>query len=1167
MKTRANIAWILAFILLGLAGYRIVHDTRITQGDSITDLSQSVYALEEQAHKIFSESLVKPVPSSVTARLRKEKWYWLSYEDGHITAWNSNKVDLDTQLIRNGSFPALYQFGDDTYCVFQKESNYLLFRLANDGKLHPRVVALHPELSHRNIVPLNRMVVDDFAVQTTAQLPTRFSWLLLFFFACIVLFLLLLHDLNRQAKYFWLTPLVLVGIEGLVFNRVGVDASTFFLTTESSFTVFPPGESLALLFIHVIVGLSILLSVFLKLAGSRKWFLDLLIATILLFAVDLLVDLSILLSKASPISFDFQRVFGLTFHTFSSIAFIGLSAAAVWLLVYTSRIFRTDESPRRYLYFVLAAVLFCTFQIIDASRSIPSLFVPIAVTLLSALILRLARSKQQAIYLHFVLTAVLTSLIVFIGQQHRESRYIQQFASDLMENRDENAERILRQIENQLAQEFLVPEDFDNFMQRKDAIENRLLQLYFSNYLKKYDLKLFSFDSTGNNVNQNSLFPFAYLDQQYNHNTTRTLSDYFYSIDQPDKFYGYIAKYENCDINGHNGTTFILLQPRVVESDFLYPEVFANQQSKQVVALSEYSYALYFNRRLINQKGSYSYPLTYAKDLLITNRSFQHRSFSNSSYTTILTSPSKGILDWLPSLTFTLALLLPFSFLFSLLMRWVLHPTHPLATAFLPGTSKYLSSRIQTSLTIILLAGLLLSVYIIIGFIRNNYNENLENQLLQQVKNIGNRIQDRVDLEKKLSDPEERTLILNEESNTHKVDINLYRPNGELLGSTKPYLTKNQILAPRMNPKAFAQLIGEEHSFLLIQEELEGSDYLSAYVPLFDEKNQVIAYLNTPYFARNEVLNKQISSLIVNVLNIYFLLLLAGIFIAYIISKQISKPLILIREKIAKTELLGQNELIVYERDDEIGQLVKQYNKMVLELEESANQLAESEREGAWREMAKQVAHEIKNPLTPMKLSIQHLQRAFTDGPSEKLEALFQKTSRLLVEQIDSLSDMASEFSNFAKMPEDNYTDFDLSTSVSKVVDLFLQSENVKIIREIEPNIWIHADEQQIQRVFNNLIKNAIQAIPENVSGNIKIKLQQDKNGIRASVSDNGSGIPTSLQKKVFVPNFSTKNSGMGLGLAICKKIVETAGGSIHFTSKPNKGTTFELNLPAIEKP
>jgi nitrogen fixation/metabolism regulation signal transduction histidine kinase len=269
---------------------------------------------------------------------------------------------------------------------------------------------------------------------------------------------------------------------------------------------------------------------------------------------------------------------------------------------------------------------------------------------------------------------------------------------------------------------------------------------------------------------------------------------------------------------------------------------------------------------------------------------------------------------------------------------------------------------------------------------------------------------------------------------------------------------------------------------------------------------------------------------------------------------------LLIQQKFAETEFGSQNELIVYQRDDEIGQLVKQYNKMVMELEASANKLAEQEREGAWREMAKQVAHEIKNPLTPMKLSIQHLQRAFESG--RDVEELFKKTSKLLIDQIESLSTMAGEFSGFAQMPSRAPEAFNVSEVLSDTLSLYELYDRIKFKRSISENVYVLADKEQIKRVFTNLLKNALQAIPDEKDGEISIQLWSDESKVQIRVQDNGVGIQEELRKKAFIPNFSTKNSGMGLGLAISRKIVESSGGEIGFTSEVGAGTTFELWLP-----
>lgn len=235
---------------------------------------------------------------------------------------------------------------------------------------------------------------------------------------------------------------------------------------------------------------------------------------------------------------------------------------------------------------------------------------------------------------------------------------------------------------------------------------------------------------------------------------------------------------------------------------------------------------------------------------------------------------------------------------------------------------------------------------------------------------------------------------------------------------------------------------------------------------------------------------------------------------------------------------------------------------MVTELELSAYKLARSERESAWREMAKQVAHEIKNPLTPMKLNIQHLQKAWNEK-RENIDELFQRISSTLVEQINSLSNIATEFSNFAQMPRAKKEIVDLTPVLTSVLNLFDNAPHVKIIFDSDDSSKnVFADHEQLNRVFSNIIKNSIQSIPDNREGVINISIDRADEEFIVSIKDNGTGIPVDLQGKIFTPNFTTKSSGMGLGLSISKNVVESAGGRMWFETKENFGTTFFVSLP-----
>jgi nitrogen fixation/metabolism regulation signal transduction histidine kinase len=264
-----------------------------------------------------------------------------------------------------------------------------------------------------------------------------------------------------------------------------------------------------------------------------------------------------------------------------------------------------------------------------------------------------------------------------------------------------------------------------------------------------------------------------------------------------------------------------------------------------------------------------------------------------------------------------------------------------------------------------------------------------------------------------------------------------------------------------------------------------------------------------------------------------------------------------------KAITLGKNnEEIVWTRDDEIGELVKQYNKMVQQLEQSANALAKSEREGAWREMARQVAHEIKNPLTPMKLSIQYLQRAIqTDQPN--VQQLTSNVATTLIEQIDHLSKIAADFSQFANIGNKRVEEIDLHSVLRSLVDLYTSNPRVKLQwNQVSQPIIMRADKTHMNRLFTNLLTNAVDACSEARECFLSIKERIESNSVVVSIQDNGEGIPAEMQSKIFTPNFTTKTSGTGLGLAMCKSIVEQAGGSIWFETVEGEGTTFFVRLP-----
>lgn len=322
--------------------------------------------------------------------------------------------------------------------------------------------------------------------------------------------------------------------------------------------------------------------------------------------------------------------------------------------------------------------------------------------------------------------------------------------------------------------------------------------------------------------------------------------------------------------------------------------------------------------------------------------------------------------------------------------------------------------------------------------------------------------------------------LVDDISDIHGVDVNVYDLNGDLQVSSEANVYTKGVLSKKIDPRAFYHL-DRLRQVLHVQDESIGNfTYLSIYSPVRDDKGKVYAYINIPYFTSKPELRQEISNFLVTIINLNaFIFLVAGL-IALFITNRITNSFSIISDKMKEVNLSKMNEEIVWNRSDEIGELVLEYNKMVAKLGESAVALAKSEREGAWREMARQVAHEIKNPLTPMKLSIQYLQKAINNN-QPNIKELSSSVANTLVEQIDHLSKIAADFSQFANIGNTNVTNFDLHEVLHSLKELYTTDEKVKFDWTPLPGVvMLNADKTQMNRLFTNLFANAIEACNAN---------------------------------------------------------------------------------------
>ncbi len=603
----------------------------------------------------------------------------------------------------------------------------------------------------------------------------------------------------------------------------------------------------------------------------------------------------------------------------------------------------------------------------------------------------------------------------------------------------------------------------------------------------------------------------------------------------------------------------------------VYSEILSDRPYRNLRGLEEYEYAIYKDWEVVDSDGieeNRVSPVFDSIPKLPVTGDFIRRPFrSNDDFlynhddvTYVLLSKEKnGFFHPASLFSYIFSLLTLTVLLFALINRRLKILPHNLN--FDVGKKPSLKNRIQISTIILTLISFVIIAFISFLFLRNNWIDYHDNRLKRKITSV------QLDSENWLHYMDNSIELLQQRVQqlavTHRIDVNLFDLEGNLISSSQEDIFSQGILPRKMNASAIFELgILKGKDYFQTEDRIGDELFKTAFVPLQNTIGEKVAYLEVPYYSKQRSLEDEISDFMGRLLNVYvFLLFIAGIF-SVLVANSITKPLTVIGEKLQEVKVGKPNMPLNWETNDEIGSLVTEYNQMIKKLEESADLLAKSEREGAWREMAKQVAHEIKNPLTPMKLSIQYLNHAYQSNP-DNIDGLMGRVSKTLIEQIDNLAHIANEFSNFAKMPRANNQEFVVNDLVSSVHELFKKQDGCDVLLSLpDASFTVFADKKQLLQVLNNLIKNATEAIPDHRRGNIEVSLfERDKVAV-IQVSDNGVGIPEEMKKKVFVPNFTTKNSGTGLGLAISKNIIESVNGKIYYDTVPNVGTDFYVELP-----
>ncbi len=891
----------------------------------------------------------------------------------------------------------------------------------------------------------------------------------------------------------------------------------------------------------------------------------------------------------SQISFDVINFF--TLNIYSVIGFIVLSCIAtgyfflIQLLLQPLEVF-IPYQKKYYLYLIITITGLVILTVMSHSSYISFNLILLLWLLLFIYLLNFKYLLLHAynlvsskfIFWVFFFSISITALIV-LQNRTKELEERKHFAENLANKADPSGPVIVNIILNDFRNEYLS----GIFYRFKNPYQNRflkdsLINENFSGYLNKYDTRIYTFDSSLVPLYNEDSTTFNSLNAiiQTQSKPTSIPDLYYYDISY-DRF-NYISKKTITD-SAHNklGYVFIISKPKKYKSDALYPELFSKGNINSIESSPVYAFAVYNNNQLSSSYNDYPFTteiddndFTYNEFKTVQKNGYEELWYKASADKVIVIARQDRF--FIESVTLFAYLFCSF-LLVTIFFNLVNHFLRERRSKGNFRNAFQLTIRNQVHGIIILIS---VSSFIIIGvttilFFISRYHSNNREKLSRTIHVMENELRSAIDTMPETSyelinfesiSHNRLEKMVNNVSNIHAADINLYDLNGNLKVSSVPLPYNKGIVSEKMDPVAYYHLSKLKDVQYFQEQKIGSLTYLSNYLPVRDERGRDYAYLNIPYFESQNKLQDEISNFLVTIINLNaFIFLVAGI-VALFVTNRITRSFSLISDKMKKINLATGNEEIVWNRKDEIGDLVKEYNKMVKKLDVSAQMLAKSEREGAWREMARQVAHEIKNPLTPMKLNLQYLQMAI-DNNSPEVKNISLYVAGILLEQIEHLSQIAGDFAQFAKIGNTKNQIFDINQMLENSITLYSTNDEIQIDSDLYPNeIFIEADKTQINRIFTNLLQNAVQSVPDYRPILIQVKSQLHDHKVLISIKDNGNGIQAGMFHKIFTPNFTTKTSGTGLGLAMCKGIVEKLNGKIWFDTKEGEWTCFFVELP-----
>ena len=763
-----------------------------------------------------------------------------------------------------------------------------------------------------------------------------------------------------------------------------------------------------------------------------------------------------------------------------------------------------------------------------------------------------------------VFWGVVLTLVYNLEYNRYENRQLREMACELSQERD----TLFEQSYQHFLDEIQIDTTFNHMIFSDDMMED-VMQDYMHTFL--FDSVMFKYNVSVTLCIPNQelvVQPYdfvtdcqSYFQEKIKLNHGVSLGDSLWWLDDNTLDPGYQSTLTLSSGDTLVGTVFLEFSKPVTPTGFGLPKILRNNQNS---LLAKSSLASYRDSLLVYKFGSYVFP-NYLEDYKHPVNAFSHSPRmkhyvyrADEHKVLAITLPRRG---WKEKTT-------PFVVFFGMLLVLYLM-IYFVGRKTVRSTFQPLSYRFQVLVLVALGVSFLVIGPVTVLYLRDFYEQKADEVHYERIRTLTLNLTSEMDFTflKQKGFKTALDKILRRYSETFFTDINVYGVNGKLLATTTPELLDMHLQSSRMNAEAFHSMQGEKLLYHIQNERMGDAVYQSSYMAIQDYYGHTLAYLNIPFFSSQPDLKSEILNYILTYIN--FILLISFIFLAIVlfITRRITDPLVRLQDKMSQVDITKTNEKLEWKSNDEIGQLIDQYNQLVVELEKSAVELRRTAAESAWRGVARQVAHEIKNSLTPMRLSVQLLQRA-SEQQGGEMDERIQRTSRTLLEQIDALSDIASSFSQYAKLPVNIPQPLDLSELVGNLVNLYDNVDNIVFSYEVQPKVdyTFNGDKTNLNSAIGNIIKNATQAIGLKSDGRIDVQLSATETSFLVSVKDNGRGIKEEDKKMIFLPNFTTKAGGSGVGLSLAFNIIQSAGGMITFKSQEGEGTEFVVELPRNAK-